>query len=126
MADKVNSLKYAERDYNFIYDKLVRDSNDFTGMVAYGLYKQEKIKYFNELRCKNSKITDQDVANFHIASSVRIDAYKKEAVDYITGFVNDMIDVKVKMSRDMITEIVEEKTNAKNAVNQTVDSLFNK
>lgn len=35
-----------EDPYNFIYDKLVISPNDINGMMAYSLYKREKVQLF--------------------------------------------------------------------------------
>lgn len=107
----------SEREYNYIYEKLVSDSSDFTGMVAYALYKKEKIDYLKKLKEKNGNISDDDVSNFHIASDVRLESYTKEAVSLTTDFVNDLIDRKVKMSKELITEIVDKKAGPKGFIN---------
>lgn len=106
MPKKENS---PEREYNYIYEKLVKDSTDFTGMVAYGLYKKEKILYLKKLQDKNGKITDDNVRNYHISSEIRLENYEKDAVIMINDFISDVVDRKVKMSKELITDIVEKK-----------------
>lgn len=35
--------------YNFIYSKLVDDENDILGIIAYSLYKRQKIEYIRAI-----------------------------------------------------------------------------
>ena len=51
-----------ERNYNFIYSKLVKKNEDLIGHIAYSLYKKSKIEYIEKI-----KFCDRDaffVANF--------------------------------------------------------------
>lgn len=37
-------------DYNFIYTRLVENENDVIGVVAYSVYKRQKIEYIEAIR----------------------------------------------------------------------------
>lgn len=68
---------------NFIYDKLVRDENDFSGLVAYGLYKRHKIEFIKQLKAEKQveEVTDKDLEMFHLSSnsSSQLQSYKLQA-----------------------------------------------
>lgn len=117
MEDEKSVTETKEREYNAIYDKLVEDDLDFTGMVAYALYKKEKKEYLEKIKEKKGKVTDEDISNFHIASEVRLDGYTQEAILYVREFVNDVIENQTKVSIDSITEIVESKAGPKGFAN---------
>jgi len=44
-----------EAAYNFIYEKLVENSDDINGMIAYALYKRDKIDFIRSFRAKHSR-----------------------------------------------------------------------
>lgn len=68
---------------NFIYDKLVRDENDFPGLVAYGLYKRHKIEFIKQLKEEKhmKEVTDKDLEAFHLSSnsSSQLHSYQLQA-----------------------------------------------
>lgn len=39
-----------QRNYNFIYSKLVESENDLIGHIAYSLYKQQKIQHIEDFK----------------------------------------------------------------------------
>lgn len=43
------------RKYNYIYSKLVEGETDLIGLVAYGLYKNNKIEYLQNFKKKNNR-----------------------------------------------------------------------
>lgn len=72
----------AEKQYNYIYSKLVKDQNDVVGMLAYSIYKQHKIEFIEDFKKKkNAAPTDSDIENF-IMSSVtqsQLEKYRESA-----------------------------------------------
>ena len=48
------------RKYNYIFKKLVDDETDLIGLVAYGLYKNNKIEYLEKFKDKNGREPTED------------------------------------------------------------------
>lgn len=69
------------KPYNFIYEKLVQGPDDLTGLVAYGLYKREKIEFIEQIRAEGNEATDEQVRDFHRASNTqtRLQSYRTES-----------------------------------------------
>ncbi len=40
-------------EYNFIYTTLVKDERDIIGIIAYGLYKRQKIEFIKNFEVKS-------------------------------------------------------------------------
>lgn len=58
------------RKFNYIYSKLIKDENDFKGIVAYSIYKKEKIEYIDDFRKRKKKEpSEQELDEFHNISS---------------------------------------------------------
>lgn len=51
-----------EGKYNYIFNQLVKDENDFVGYVAYTLYKQNKVAHITKVKeDKGSAPTDEEL-----------------------------------------------------------------
>ena len=94
------------KKYNYIYKELVEHEYDLTGMIAYSLYKSEKIKYIKKIKEQRGEVTDKEVENYHISSKIRIEDYKERATNLFAAFCDDLIDDKVRMSEDIIEKII--------------------
>ncbi|MBP5563900.1 MAG: hypothetical protein J6X51_07700 [Bacteroidales bacterium] len=99
---------------NFIYNKLVRDENDFHGLVAYGLYKRHKIDYINQLKKEKNKddVSDDELECFHLSSNTpsQLAAYHMQAANLLSEtFIAEMqyqVDNEVKnIHKDIQKEI---------------------
>lgn len=42
----------SERNYNYIFSKLVNAEDDVVGLLAYAIYKQQKIEYIEDFTKK--------------------------------------------------------------------------
>lgn len=85
----------AEKQYNYIYSKLVSGRDDVVGMLAYSIYKQHKIEFIEDFKkSKNGTApTDSDIENF-IMSSVtpsQLDKYRESAVTILSETVADAV-----------------------------------
>ena len=72
----------AEKQYNYIYSKLVKDQNDVVGMLAYSIYKQHKIEFIEDFKKKkNAAPTDSDIENFIMSSVTQspLEKYRESA-----------------------------------------------
>lgn len=79
-----------EKQYNYIYSKLVSNQADVVGMLAYSIYKQHKIEFIKDFKQKKGFApTDTDIDNF-IMSSVtasQLEKYKESAVAILSETV---------------------------------------
>ena len=70
----------AERLYNFIYGRLVKGHSDFTGLIAYGIYKRKKIRFIEGVKTREGREpTDGEIKQFHFASHEHIKDYRAQA-----------------------------------------------
>jgi len=71
-----------ERQYNFIFSKLVEKDDDMLGLLAYGLYKQQKIEYIAQFKKEHGRgPSHEELATFHdlTSSPTQIENYKQLA-----------------------------------------------
>lgn len=90
MADLVPDSSNGEGDYNFIYTKLVDNENDVIGVVAYSVYKRQKIEYIEAIRCKHQRRPDErELAAFHDLSNsaTQLDSYRQQSVALVREFL---------------------------------------
>ena len=61
-----------QRQYNFIYEKLVENENDIIGHIAYALYKADKIKYIRSFESMHGAghFNEEDLQHFHEISCI--------------------------------------------------------
>lgn len=81
--------------YNFIYSKLVAAPDDLVGLIAYGLYKREKIEFIARFKDDHSNDpTDADLAIFHSLTNTdsRRENYRSQAEGILASFSNKMLE----------------------------------
>jgi hypothetical protein len=105
------------KKYSYIYQELVNDDDDLVGMIAYALYKSEKVKYIKKITSEREEVTESEIENYNIASKIRIKDYEEKALTLFTDFIDDVIDRKVKMSREVIQEAIEKTASPKGFIN---------
>jgi hypothetical protein len=72
--------KPAEREYNFIFEKMVGGPDDIVGLIAYGLYKRKKIEFIHDFRAKNDRgPSEPELHSFHEISCGHIEEYRQSA-----------------------------------------------
>lgn len=56
----------SNKQFNFIYDKLVKGENDILGHIAYSIYKNQKREEIAKIKLKNGgkDVTDDDLVPF--------------------------------------------------------------
>lgn len=91
------------REYNFIYEKIVNDENDFIGKIAYSIYKEDKISYINTFFDSNHRPTQEELRNFHEISSTdsSIERYRLQAENLLQQFLDNTLS-------EALTEATEE------------------
>lgn len=83
------------RQYNFIYKKLVDNESDIIGIVAYSLYKTDKISFIEDFKKKNNgqEPTEEEFRPFHDNACMdsNIERYKMQATNILQGFLDDTL-----------------------------------
>ncbi len=84
-----------------MYSKIVDDANDIIGLVAYALYKQHKIEFFNKVRIENGgeEPSEEAIKAFIQSSSTdsQIKKYRAEA----EGILSDVV---INVTREQINQ----------------------
>jgi len=76
-----------EYDRNLIYRSLVKDEKDVLGLVAYGLYKKNKVSHIDDYIKKHRRPpTDKDLIPFQQTCFKHIDLYTDKAIELSNEF----------------------------------------
>ena len=84
-----------QRTYNFIYAKLVKDKDDVLGIIAYSLYKRNKIDFINKYVTEHgSPPSDAEMTTFHASSTTEssLEGFRRQAVDLAREFMDSALD----------------------------------
>lgn len=77
------------------FTKLVTDDKDFVGMVAYTIYKNEKLDWIAQFKAQNSNVepTESELRQFNLTtdSDLRIQQYRQMAETSVNNFVRETI-----------------------------------
>lgn len=117
--------------YNHIFTRLVQDDPDFVGMVAYALYKKQKIEWIRQFASQNGgrEPSEQELGPFHDLSNMQsmIDSYRNQAVDLLDEFLDFALADKVEQIRqELMKEASLQLQQAhQQAVEQTCTHLSN-
>jgi hypothetical protein len=103
-----------QRNYNYIYSKLVEGDSDLIGHIAYSLYKKSKIEYIEKKKTDGEALTDAELMPFNDFSSSQssIDSYKIKAELILQGFIENVLEEELESYKEQ-------------AVNQQSDILKN-
>ncbi len=103
-----------QRNYNYIYSKLVESDTDLIGHIAYSLYKKSKVEYIEKKKAEGSTLTDNDLIPFNDFSSSEssIESYRIKAEIIMQGFVENVLQEELESYREQ-------------AINQQADILNN-
>lgn len=91
--------------YNFIFNKIVPYDGDFIGIIAYTIYKRQKIEWIKDFK-KNNNDTDptpdQIEEGFSKVSNLpsQIEAYRQQAVQFLDEFLDEALEQKVTQARE--------------------------
>lgn len=78
-------------NYNYIYSTLVQNEQDILGVIAYSLYKRQKLEYVQGFKSKHGREpTDGDLAPFHdVSNSIsQLESYRNQAGQLAQGFLD--------------------------------------
>ena len=91
----------------YIYNNLVKGSDDFVGLVAYSIYKKEKIKYIQDFEdAHGHSPSTEELLDFHTQAQCRIEQYKELATLRVNNFYDD---IYASSSVDLNKKILEAK-----------------
>ena len=78
--------------FNHIYKELVPEPNNLVGLLAYAVYKQEKIDYIVRFMSDNNgkRPTPEDLKEFHRMSMGRCDQYRMVAEIHMETFQKEI------------------------------------
>lgn len=85
----------AKDRYNFIYTDLVENDADLLGMIAYALYKRQKIEFIQGRRERLGDDPDEaDLAHFNAISNSRFqqETYRNQAGKLAEDFLNTSLE----------------------------------
>lgn len=101
--------------YSFIYNELVTGSNDFIGLVAYSLYKQDKIAYVKNFEKENGRSPEPcELKDFHDMAYVRIAQYKEIAENRVASFYDSLFKAQSEnLEQEYQAKLVQELKKAK-------------
>ncbi|WP_017495059.1 hypothetical protein [Flavobacterium sp. WG21] len=91
-----------QRNYNYIYSKLVEQDSDLIGHIAYSLYKKSKIEYIEKKKSEGETLTDIQLMPFNDFSSSEssIDSYKIKAELILQGFIENILEEELKNTKE--------------------------
>lgn len=81
-------------NYNFIYRQLVDDDNDILGIIAYALYKRQKIEFIENFKKKHAQEPQEaDFNSFNEFSSspLQLNTYINEAGTLAKNFLDSSL-----------------------------------
>jgi hypothetical protein len=84
-----------QRTYNFIYEKLVKDKDDVLGIIAYSLYKRNKIDFINKFKAEHGTSPgDDQMLTFHASSTTEssLEGFRRQAVELARAFLDSALD----------------------------------
>jgi hypothetical protein len=83
------------KPYNDIYERLVDNDDDITGIVSYAFYKKQKVEWAKRIREQNSGAVptqEQHDAFYTVASTeTAIDGYRKQAQISMDKFLESIV-----------------------------------
>ncbi|WP_300486177.1 hypothetical protein [Flavobacterium sp.] len=87
-----------QRNYNYIYSKLVEGDTDLIGHIAYSFYKKGKVEYIEKQEQIGNCLTDTDLIAFNDFSSsdCTIQSYRAKAECTLQGFIDNLLQEELK------------------------------
>lgn len=80
------------RRFNFIYEKLVQGEDDVVGLLAYGLYKKDKIEHIKRIKDKKGQDpNEEELEHFHESSEAHIENYRTRAIQLSRDFLQNVL-----------------------------------
>ena len=84
-----------DQEYNYIYSKLVKDKNDILGIIAYSIYKRQKIEFLNKYKAEHDgeEAPREEAYAFKELSNsdTQLEFYKTQSVHLANEFLEEML-----------------------------------
>jgi len=84
----------------FVFDRLIQQEGDYIGMIAYGLYKKNKIEYINDYKLKNKgeRPSNDDLLRFQENHCLdrQLKLYRESAENITADFFELLIEDEYK------------------------------
>lgn len=114
------------------YSALVQGDADLVGLVAYALYKRDKLKFCEQFRGRNSREPTQNEIEAFIATSnldTRVQGYRAEAellLEAMTEYqLDDAIEeVRRQADKELVRKLSESKSWSRSIAEALVGSIF--
>lgn len=115
-----------QRQYNFIFASLVNEPDELVGLIAYGIYKKEKIGYIEEFTKRHERgPTDTELNEFHCMSVARIDQYRGLAEARLAELLDELIaDQTEIIQRDFESRYKQDLAKAKTSWSASIIQSF--
>jgi hypothetical protein len=107
----------SKKTYNVIFKQLVNDKDDFVGMIAYALYKEDKVKFIEAIKSQNHDVKDESIDNFHAFSLTKIEDYRESANTILSTSIEEVINQEAQITITQIKTVVDASASPKGAVN---------
>lgn len=112
-----------------VYYQLVKNESDFTGIIAYSIYKNEKINFIEKHKVEqNNHPSSEDLDNFHEdkCNSEEVIRYRKLAEIKIEKLANQLLKDKVEEIDSIIKIEKKEIDDGKKSLKKQKSELENK
>lgn len=90
------------------FGKLVKDDNDFVGMVAYTIYKKEKNNWKDSFKQQQSRDATYDEIrqffNVDTTTTQKIDSYRKQAEDRLNTFIDQTLTSELEQYQKIVRD----------------------
>lgn len=99
------------RQFSFIYKKLVKTDNDYVGMIAYSIYKAEKITFIESYKKSNGNYpSEKELYNFQAVHSSKkgLERIRERAEILFSYLSEEIISSKIRHNHDLLLGSPEE------------------
>jgi hypothetical protein len=79
-----------ERNYNFIYEKLVKSEDDLVGLIAYAIYKKHKIEFITRIKEEEGREPSQEECTAFFKASTT-DSQLTKYINDATSILSDVV-----------------------------------
>lgn len=89
--------------YNFIYSKLVKEENDVVGIIAYGIYKHQKIEFISKIKeDEQREPTPEEIKAFSTMTNTdsQLQSYRYKAETMLSELVGNVADEELSRYED--------------------------
>jgi len=114
--------------YSYVFGKLVEDSKDLVGMVAYCIYKRQKVEWITSFRARHGGLDPSDghlAEGFGSFSSMptQLQQYRSQAVRLIDSFLEAALKEKTSLLEATIRDETRRPLQRKSFWNGVAESV---